>query len=287
MTTQKEGYIHKQGEVSGLWNKKYCVIQYNMMMMFDKEPSSTTRGTPKSTYNLSDATVRGAEGIHRCGFQLEVVDKNNKKKIVTMAATDPKDLKDWTDSIKEAAKPVETAKREERKLPGRWDAPVSQTATDKNKRGGGGNVVEKPMTQPVQQQVVTPQYSQQQQQQQVLPQQQQYNQPMYNPQQQQYNQPMYNPQQYNPQQQQYNQPQYNPQQQQYNQPMYNPQQYSQPQQPQYNPQSTQPPRSQYADLFANAPKVPVVEPTPFPTIPQENPTIGTSSMFPNLRPANS
>jgi len=112
MATQKEGYLMKEGKLG--WKKKYCILQYNMMMVFDKEPSTSGRNSPKSTYNLSDVMVRGAEGVHRCGFQVGYR-KNGDKKSVYLAANTPGEQKEWMDNIKEAAKPIEAVKKEEKK----------------------------------------------------------------------------------------------------------------------------------------------------------------------------
>jgi len=78
MSNTKEGWLHSEGKLNQ-WSKKYCILQSNLLLVFDKEPNSSSRGSPKSTYNLTDAVIRPAEGLHKFGFQIQMT-KNSKKK---------------------------------------------------------------------------------------------------------------------------------------------------------------------------------------------------------------
>lgn len=37
MTSQKQGWLYKQGGITNGWKKKYCVLQHNILLIFDKE----------------------------------------------------------------------------------------------------------------------------------------------------------------------------------------------------------------------------------------------------------
>jgi len=173
MASTKGGYLYKRSDVMNNWNKKYFVLQHNLLIVFDKE-----QGSPKNTYNLSDCMIRPAEGHHKFGFTVKLPN-DPKKKFIRLAALDQASLKEWTDLIKEAGKAPPPTEKEEKKIPGRWDAPRHpiKTSVNNGKGNGGGNRIsleeqpematvdqlQQPIRQPIQQQ--------QQQQQQPLPQQ--------------------------------------------------------------------------------------------------------------------
>lgn len=283
MATRKEGWIYKQSSGVGKgWSKKYCILQYNLLLIFDKEPTASSRGNPKKTYNLSDCSIKPAEGLHKFGFQLNLP---NSKHNVALAAVTKDDLREWTELIKEAGMPAPSVPSEEPQIPDRWEAPKPKQET-KPSGSGPGNVADKTKLE---------------QQQQYQQQQQQYQQPQYQAQYQQ-------PQQQYQQQPQYQQPQYqappsygyNPYQQaQFQQP---PQAFSQvpPQKYQINPQYQQQPfsyqpqhtapapqqKSPYSD-FLNAPAAPTHDPNlVFPTVPEQNSEASTQSgseLFPHIK----
>lgn len=113
MSMHKEGYLLKENKELGFWNKKYFVMQYNMLLQFDKEPvrrlsfllgkdckfacynnhgkiihliskSSTKRGQPDRTFNLTNANVRNAEGLHRYDFFLEIFIRTLPKALLSI-----------------------------------------------------------------------------------------------------------------------------------------------------------------------------------------------------------
>jgi len=133
MATAKEGWVHKQSKgLTKGWSKKYCILQYNLLLIFDKEPSGSSRGQPKKSYNLSDCTIRPAEGLHSFGFQ--VILPGGKS--IALAGLNANDLKEWTEKIKEASKPAPPSKNIEQKIPDRWE--VTSKPNDNKKNGGGG-----------------------------------------------------------------------------------------------------------------------------------------------------
>jgi hypothetical protein len=158
MATSKEGWIVKQSNgITKGWNKKYCILQYNLLLIFDKEPSATSRGQPKKSINLTNCVIRPAEGLHSFGFQVVLPGGT----VYALAAKDAADLKDWTEKIKEAAKPAPPSQNVDKKIPDRWE--VTSKPNDNNKKGGGGGgggqlaeKVQQPVAQSYQQPVAQP-----------------------------------------------------------------------------------------------------------------------------------
>eukprot|EP01112_Ceratiomyxa_fruticulosa_P006632 TRINITY_DN1747_c0_g1_i1.p1 TRINITY_DN1747_c0_g1~~TRINITY_DN1747_c0_g1_i1.p1 ORF type:complete len:384 (-),score=92.27 TRINITY_DN1747_c0_g1_i1:80-1123(-) len=106
MSITKEGFLLKQGSMNETnWNKRYFILQSNLLLRFDKKPTSSSNpGQAKSATNILGCTIFPS---FKTGHQfcIDIVDSAGRKASV-LSCSSPEDQKEWIEVLSAASKPV-------------------------------------------------------------------------------------------------------------------------------------------------------------------------------------